>query len=86
MRGRVLPIGGLKEKLLAAKRGLIARVLIPAENEKDLREVPSGVRKGMEIVPVTHMDEVLSILFGGLESAVLSEEPLALESDFHLKQ
>ena len=86
LRGRVLPIGGLKEKLLAAKRGLIARVIIPAENEKDLREVPSGVRKGMEIVPVTHMDEVLSILFGGLESAVLSEEPLALESDFHLKQ
>ena len=52
LRGRVLPIGGLKEKLLAAKRGLISRVLIPKENEKDLREVPGRIRKGMEIIPV----------------------------------
>jgi ATP-dependent Lon protease len=86
LRGRVLPIGGLKEKLLAAKRGLISRVIIPHENEKDLKEVPRRIRKGMEIVPVEHMDEVLGIVFGGLEDAMLTEEPLAMESAFHLKQ
>ncbi len=86
LRGRVLPIGGLKEKLLAAKRGMITRVIIPQENEKDLKEVPSRIRKGMEIVTVEHMDEVLGIVFGGLEDAMLTEEPLAMESAFHLKQ
>jgi ATP-dependent Lon protease len=60
LRGRVLPIGGLKEKLLAALRGGIRTVLIPAENEKDLVELPSTVREGLEIVPVDHVDEVLS--------------------------
>jgi ATP-dependent Lon protease len=59
LRGRVLPIGGLKEKLLAALRGGIAKVLIPAENEKDLAEIPVNIREGLEIVPVTHVDEVL---------------------------
>ena len=86
LRGRVLPIGGLKEKLLAAKRGMISRVIIPRENEKDLKEVPKRIRKGMEIVTVEHMDEVLGIIFGGLEDVMLTEEPLALESTFHLKQ
>jgi ATP-dependent Lon protease len=86
LRGRVLPIGGLKEKLLAAKRGMIARVIIPRENEKDLKEVPTRIRKGMEIVTVEHMDEVLRIVFGGLGEAMLTEEPLAMESTFHLKQ
>jgi ATP-dependent Lon protease len=60
LRGRVLPIGGLKEKLLAALRGGIAKVLIPSENEKDLAEIPANIREGLEIVPVKHVDEVLS--------------------------
>src|SRR5947199_9956689 len=60
LRGRVLPIGGLKEKLLAALRGGITTVLIPAENEKDLAEIPATVTEGLEIVPVGHIDEVLS--------------------------
>jgi ATP-dependent Lon protease len=60
LRGRVLPIGGLKEKLLAALRGGITTVLIPAENEKDLVELPSTVTEGLEIVPVDHVDEVLA--------------------------
>ncbi len=60
LRGRVLPIGGLKEKLLAALRGGIAKVLIPAENEKDLVEIPANIREGLEIVPVRHVDEVLA--------------------------
>jgi ATP-dependent Lon protease len=59
LRGRVLPIGGLKEKLLAALRGGIKRVLIPAENEKDLVEIPPTIRDGLEILPVAHVDEVL---------------------------
>ncbi|MBU6166472.1 MAG: endopeptidase La [Alphaproteobacteria bacterium] len=61
LRGRVLPIGGLKEKLLAALRGGIATVLIPAENEKDLAEIPDNVKQGLTIVPVSHVDEVLAL-------------------------
>jgi ATP-dependent Lon protease len=61
LRGRVLPIGGLKEKLLAALRGGIKTVLIPAENEKDLAEIPANVREGLEIIPVAHVDEVLRL-------------------------
>ncbi len=61
LRGRVLPIGGLKEKLLAALRGGIVKVLIPAENEKDLAEIPANIREGLEIVPVSHVDEVLAL-------------------------
>ena len=60
LRGRVLPIGGLKEKLLAALRGGIRTVLIPAENEKDLADLPASVKEGLEIVPVSHVDEVLA--------------------------
>jgi ATP-dependent Lon protease len=60
LRGRVLPIGGLKEKLLAALRGGIRTVLIPAENEKDLAEIPASVKEALEIVPVSHVDEVLA--------------------------
>ncbi|MBU6252297.1 MAG: endopeptidase La [Alphaproteobacteria bacterium] len=61
LRGRVLPIGGLKEKLLAALRGGITTVLIPAENEKDLAEIPENVKQGLTILPVRHVDEVLDI-------------------------
>jgi ATP-dependent Lon protease len=60
LRGRVLPIGGLKEKLLAALRGGIRTVLIPAENEKDLVEIPASVRDALTIIPVAHVDEVLA--------------------------
>ncbi|MFC7537698.1 endopeptidase La [Sphingomonas sp. GCM10030256] len=60
LRGRVLPIGGLKEKLLAALRGGITTVLIPQENEKDLVDLPATVKEGLKIVPVSHVDEVLA--------------------------
>ena len=60
LRGRVLAIGGLKEKLLAALRGGIKKVLIPEENVKDLAEIPGNVKDGLEIVPVSHVDEVLA--------------------------
>ncbi|MBM3516287.1 MAG: endopeptidase La [Alphaproteobacteria bacterium] len=59
LRGRVLPIGGLKEKLLAALRGGIKTVIIPCENEKDLAEIPDNVKRGLEIITVRHVDEVL---------------------------
>jgi len=59
LRGRVLPIGGLKEKILAAHRGGVKKVLIPKENEKDLKDIPTTVLKEVEIVLVEHMDEVL---------------------------
>ena len=59
LRGRVLPIGGLKEKLLAALRGGIKTVLIPEENEKDLAEIPANIREGLTIIPVAHVDDVL---------------------------
>jgi len=59
LRGRVLPIGGLKEKLLAALRGGIKTVLIPADNEKDLADIPDNVKKGLKIIPVKTVDQVL---------------------------
>ncbi|WP_455271999.1 endopeptidase La [Rhizobium herbae] len=59
LRGRVLPIGGLKEKLLAALRGGIKKVLIPEENAKDLADIPDNVKNNMEIIPVSHIGEVL---------------------------
>ncbi len=60
LRGRVLAIGGLKEKLLAALRGGIKTVLIPEENVKDLAEIPANAKEGLEIIPVAHVDEVLA--------------------------
>ena len=71
LRGRVLPIGGLKEKLLAALRGGIKKVLIPEENAKDLADIPDTVKNELEIVPVSRMDEVLE--------HALSEKPAAIE-------
>jgi ATP-dependent Lon protease len=59
LRGRVLPIGGLKEKLIAAHRGGINTVLVPKDNEKDLKDLPSVIKKNLTIHPVEHMDEVL---------------------------
>ena len=70
LRGQVLPIGGLKEKLLAAHRGGIKTVIIPAENEKDLKEIPENVKSNLDIVSVKWMDEVLSL---GLESVPVAK-------------
>ncbi|NNC52482.1 MAG: endopeptidase La, partial [Erythrobacter sp.] len=70
LRGRVLPIGGLKEKLLAALRGGIKKVLIPEENVKDLTEIPENVKEGLEIVPVAHVDEVLEHALTSLPSPI----------------
>jgi ATP-dependent Lon protease len=75
LRGRVLPIGGLKEKLLAALRSGIRTVLIPAENAKDLADVPENVKAGLEIIPVATVDEVLArALTGPLTPIVWREE------------
>ncbi|MGE0653129.1 MAG: S16 family serine protease, partial [Alphaproteobacteria bacterium] len=60
LRGRVFPIGGLKEKLLAALRGGLKTVLIPKDNEKDLAEIPDNVKRGLKIIPVATVDEVLA--------------------------
>ncbi len=73
LRGRVLPIGGLKEKLLAALRGGIKKVLIPEENAKDLADIPDNVKNSMEIVPVSHIGEVLQ--------HALLRVPVAIEWD-----
>ena len=73
LRGNVLPIGGLKEKLLAALRGGIKTVLIPKENAKDLREIPDQVKNGLEIIPLSHVSEVLNI--------ALTEKPKPIEWD-----
>jgi ATP-dependent Lon protease len=73
LRGRVLPIGGLKEKLLAAARGGMKTVLIPEENAKDLVEISDSIKKGLDIVPVSRMDEVLA--------RALVRKPEAIEWD-----
>jgi len=78
LRGRVLPIGGLKEKLLAALRGGLKGVLIPSENEKDLAEIPDNVKRGLKIIPVRTVDEVLAhALVGPLTPIDWEEEPEA---------
>jgi ATP-dependent Lon protease len=75
LRGRVLPIGGLKEKLLAALRGGIKKVLIPEENAKDLAEIPDSVKNELEIVPVARMEEVL------LHALISQPTPIVWEED-----
>ncbi len=65
LQGRVLPIGGLKEKLLSALRGGIKTVIIPKDNEKDLAEIPDNVKKGLKIIPVANVKEVLKIALNG---------------------
>jgi len=75
LRGRVLPIGGLKEKLLAALRSGIKTVLIPADNEKDLAEIPDNVKKGLKIIPVARVEEVLE------HALVESLTPIEWEED-----
>jgi ATP-dependent Lon protease len=71
LRGRVLPIGGLKEKLLAALRGGVKTVLIPEENAKDLADIPDNVKNEMDIIPVSRMGEVIK--------HALVEAPVAIE-------
>ena len=87
LRGRVLPIGGLKEKLLAAKRAGIHRILIPQENEKNLEDVPMTIPRTLEIIPVAHMDKVLdeAILgsFSVTSSADNTEYSLEPEKSVH---
>jgi ATP-dependent Lon protease len=78
LRGRVLPIGGLKEKLLAAARGGMKTVLIPEENAKDLVEISDTIKKGLEIVPVTRMDEVLQ------RALVRPPEPIEWDESKHV--
>ena len=72
LRGRVLPIGGLREKLLAARRGGIRRVIMPRDNEKDLREVPDEVLRDLEILFVDHVDEVLPLALDASEETIFS--------------
>ncbi len=78
LRGEVLPIGGLKEKLLAARRGGIETVIIPHENERDLQEVPDNIKENLEIRPVKWIDEVLSI--------ALERSPEPLSDDEYMKE
>jgi ATP-dependent Lon protease len=73
LRGRVLPIGGLKEKLLAALRSGTTTVFIPKDNEKDLAELPESVKKALTIIPVSHVDEVIG------QALVRTPEPITWE-------
>jgi ATP-dependent Lon protease len=92
LRGRVLPIGGLKEKLLAALRGGIKTVFIPADNEKDLAEIPANVTEALTIVPVRHVDEVLAqalsaplVAIEWIEADALATEPNPAATDAPLR-
>ncbi len=96
LRGRVLPIGGLKEKMLAALRGNIKTVIIPADNEKDLEEIPNNVKKGLKIVAVDSVDQVLKLALKhkltplpqpiSLQQKLRSaDKPQAVESNLPLK-
>ena len=64
LRGRVLPIGGLKEKMLAALRGGLKKVIIPKDNVKDLADIPNNIKRNLEIVPVSVVEEVLEHALG----------------------
>jgi ATP-dependent Lon protease len=79
LRGRVLPIGGLKEKVLAAHRGGIRTIVLPARNRKDLFDVPEDVQEALEIVFVEHMEEVLNVAFPAFpaEGAIINGPSLA---------
>ena len=84
LRGKVLPVGGLKEKLLAAKRSGIPKVIIPEGNEKDLREVDEEIRRGLEIIPVEDMDQVLRLALLGWDVSkpdVPLPRPVVFESE-----
>jgi ATP-dependent Lon protease len=77
LRGEVLPIGGLKEKLLAAARGGITTVVIPVDNQKDLTEIPDNIKGNLEIKPVKWIDEVLSIALASQPAPLATPTPAA---------
>jgi ATP-dependent Lon protease len=77
LRGQVLAIGGLKEKLLAAHRGGIKTVIIPEENERDLKEIPDNIKADLQIKPVKWIDEVLEIALESMPKPLSDEEFLA---------
>jgi ATP-dependent Lon protease len=87
LRGEVLPIGGLKEKLLAAHRGGISTVLIPEENEKDLTEIPDNIKARLKVIPVRWIDQVLEVALAhqptplpkGSETATVESKPKVKE-------
>ncbi|MEP3302721.1 MAG: S16 family serine protease, partial [Roseibium sp.] len=80
LRGRILPIGGLKEKLLAALRGGIKTVMIPEDNAKDLADIPDSVKNSLEIIPVTSMDEVLKTALERVPEPIEWDEASAEEA------
>ena len=80
LRGRILPIGGLKEKLLAALRGGIKTVLIPEENAKDLVDIPDNVKNALEVIPVAHLDDVLPHALTRMPEAIEWDEEKANEA------
>jgi len=82
LRGEVLPIGGLKEKLLAAQRGGLKTVLIPKENEKELVEIPRNIKRGLDIIPVQWIDEILTLALESipLPKTIQSEETITTEA------
>jgi ATP-dependent Lon protease len=75
LRGRVLPIGGLKEKLLAALRAGIATVFFPKDNEKDLADIPDNVKRALTLIPVSHVDDVIGQALVRRPEAIEWEEP-----------
>jgi len=78
LRGRVLPIGGLKEKLLAAHRARIRKVLIPEENQKDLQDIPNNIKANLDIVPVANLDQVLHHALTNMPDPIVWKEDLDL--------
>jgi ATP-dependent Lon protease len=79
LRGEVLPIGGLKEKLLAAHRGGITTILIPEENQKDLAEIPKNIKQDLNIVPVRWIDDVLKVALQHMPEPLV--KPPVVEAD-----
>ena len=82
LRGRVLPIGGLKEKVIAAHRAGIKRVLFPKENERDVDEIPQDVRDSIELIPVEHADQVLRQALRLKDPATFLIEPAGYTRDY----
>jgi ATP-dependent Lon protease len=82
LRGRVLPIGGLKEKVIAAHRAGVKRVLFPKENERDVEEIPQDVRDSMELIPVEHADQVLRQALRLDDAATFLIEPAGYTRDY----
>ena len=84
LRGEVLPIGGLKEKLLAAHRGGIKVVLIPHQNVKDLHEIPDNIKNQLEIHPVKWIDDVLALALVSNPNKITDATPLPVETKVEL--